>query len=119
MTPAVTQVERSALIRALASFADNISSVGVFGSRATGVARENSDIDLVIYGSLDSKSERRLWTLLEDSHLPVPVDLVVYSRIDNPLLKAHIDAVGAQLFTHEELAAEKNGSSGFGGTADL
>jgi predicted nucleotidyltransferase len=115
----VTPLERNVLIKALASFADTISSVGVFGSRATGIARENSDIDLVIYGDLDSRSERRLWTILEDSNLSVPVDLVVYSRINNPLLKEHIDAVGTQLFTHEELAREKNTSPHLDGSTGL
>jgi predicted nucleotidyltransferase len=95
--------ERRILAEAFSAFADRIKSVGVFGSRATGLSRENSDIDLVVYGDLDEKSERRLWTMLEDSSLPVSVDLVVYARINNPLLKDHIDAVGTELFTQEDL----------------
>jgi uncharacterized protein len=105
--PAITNEQRRVLIGALAQFSDQIASVGVFGSRATGTARENSDIDLVIYGDLDSKSERRLWTILDESNLPVGVDLVVYSRINNPLLKQHIDSVGVPLFMQDDLKQAK------------
>lgn len=106
----VTNEERKILTSALASFADRIRSVGVFGSRATGAARQNSDIDLVIYGDLDAKSERRLWTILEDSSLPVSVDLVVYNRINNPLLKNHIDTVAVELFTRADLKRDRSTS---------
>jgi len=104
----ITAEQRAILFQALAPFADKISSVGLFGSRATGAARENSDIDLVIYGELDTKSERRLWTTLDESRLPVAVDLIVYSRINNPLLKEHIDASGAELFSRKDLSDSKD-----------
>lgn len=100
----ITAEQRAILADALTPFADKITSVRLFGSRATGIARENSDIDLVIYGELDTRSERRLWTSLDESHLPVAVDLVVYSRINNPLLKEHIDLSAVELFSQENLA---------------
>jgi predicted nucleotidyltransferase len=107
----ITEKERRVLSAVLAPFANAITEVGIFGSRATGLARKNSDIDLVIYGDLDVKAERRLWTLLEDSDLPVSVDLVVYSRINSPLLKEQIDTVAAPLFTQQELLDERHGRS--------
>lgn len=104
MTAAMlTERDREALADVLGQFAENIERVDVFGSRATGAARSNSDIDLVVYGDLDEKAERRLWTLLEDSNLPLSVDLVVYSRIKNDLLREHVDAVGSPLFTRQDL----------------
>lgn len=104
LLPSLTPKQRSTLLTALAPFAAEIERVALFGSRATGFARENSDIDLVIYGELDSKSERRLWTAFDESDLSVPVDVVAYSRINNPLLKQHIDDVAIPLFEHDELA---------------
>lgn len=102
-TVLISERERVTLSEVLAQFAEKIESVGVFGSRATGAAQPGSDIDLVIYGDLDEKSERRLWTILEDTNLPTAVDLVVYSRIANDLLKEHIDAVAVPLFSHQDL----------------
>ena len=55
----------------LVLFSEKIDYVGLFGSRATGRYRPNSDIDLVIYGPIDEKTTDRLFTLLNDSNLPV------------------------------------------------
>ena len=106
--PVLTERERETLLRVLAPFAERIESIGLFGSRATGRARPDSDIDLVIYGDLDAKSERRLWTMFDETDLSVSVDPVAYSRIKNSLLREHIDSVGVQLFTQEDLKRERN-----------
>jgi uncharacterized protein len=101
--PLLTPQQRETLLHVLAPFADRIERVGVFGSRAAGQARANSDIDLVLYGDIDAATERRIWTLLEDTNLAVSVDVVAYARIDRPALKAHIDAVALTLFEKAEL----------------
>ncbi len=71
--------------------------VAVFGSRATGKARPNSDLDLVIRGAAE-------WTLLadirmefEESLLPLKVDLLSYETLTNERLRAHIDRVALPL----------------------
>ncbi len=87
----------------LCPYAKNIEKVGLFGSRATGKYRSNSDIDMVLYGDLDEKTLDRIWTLFEESLLPVKVDVSAYNLIDYPPLKAHIDEVMKVLFTREEL----------------
>ncbi len=97
--------ERLALLRTFAPFADCIEEVRLFGSRATGHASPGSDIDLALFGDIDALVERRLWTDLDESSLPVAVDLVVYNRIDSTLLKQHIDAVSVPLFNRSDLAA--------------
>ena len=43
--------ELNIITRILKPYAAKISQVKIFGSRATGKYRKNSDIDLVIYGS--------------------------------------------------------------------
>lgn len=101
--PALSVRERDTLARVLAPFADRIERVGVFGSRAGGQPRPNSDIDLVLYGDIDEALERRLWTLLEDANLPVSVDVIAYSRINHPPLKTHVDAAAITLFDQAEL----------------
>lgn len=98
--------DRGRLLRAvLAPYADKIDRVAVFGSYATGRARPNSDIDLVIYGRLDSGEIDRLYTLFDDSALSVTVDVVAYDDALYPPLKAHIDAVAVTLFDHDDLKA--------------
>ncbi|WP_417905192.1 nucleotidyltransferase family protein [Candidatus Tisiphia endosymbiont of Micropterix aruncella] len=86
----------------LLPFSKQIESVGLFGSRATGSYRPNSDIDIVIYGSLDEKTLDRIFTLLNDSNLPVKVDVQSYDLITYPPLKEHIDANMLLLFTHDQ-----------------
>lgn len=101
--PTLTERERAVLKGVLSRFADRIERVGVFGSRATGKARPNSDIDLVLYGDVDSDLENRLWTLLEDSDLAVTVDLAAYPLVVHPGLKRHIDATAVTVFTRSDL----------------
>ena len=87
----------------LLPFAENIESVGLFGSRAIGKYRSNSDIDMVIYGNLSEKTADRIATLFTDSSLPVKVDVISYNHIAYPPLKVHIDSVVKSLFNHEDL----------------
>lgn len=82
----------------LSPFAYQIDQVGLFGSRATGTYRENSDIDLVIYGQLNKDVADRLWTLFDESNLPMKIDVHVYELITYPPLKEHIDAAMCPLF---------------------
>ena len=84
--------------RILLPFLDQIEHVGLFGSRASGLYRPNSDIDLVIYGSLDEKAMDRIFTLLNDSNLPFKVDVQVYDLINYLPLKNHIDSNMLLLF---------------------
>jgi len=91
------------LRKILSPFAGQIERVGFFGSRATGRYRANSDIDMVIYGSIDEKTMDRLFTLLNDSNLPFKIDLVVYNLISYQSLKKHIDDNMLLLFTRDQL----------------
>ncbi|MBT3071419.1 nucleotidyltransferase domain-containing protein [Rhodomicrobium sp. Az07] len=87
----------------LAPFADSITRVGVFGLRATGTFRPDSDIDMVLHGQITDALVDRLWTLFDASSLPLKVDLVGYDLIAYPPLQEHIDAVEKTLFTREDL----------------
>ena len=82
----------------LRPYASRLEMVGLFGSRATGTYRENSDIDLVLYGAVDQSDVDRLYTLFEESLLPMTVDVTAYHLICYPPLKAHITEVMRPLF---------------------
>lgn len=90
----------------LQPFAQKIECVGLFGSRATGLYRPNSDIDIVIYGSLDENAINRIFTLLNDSNLPMTVDVQAYNLITYQSLKEHIDNNMLLLFTQDHFLAE-------------
>jgi len=90
----------------LRPYLDKISKVGLFGSRATGTYRENSDVDMVLYGSLDANDVDRLHTLFDDSSLPMSVDVSAYHLIEYPPMRAHIEAVMKPLFADAQSARD-------------
>ena len=98
----LTADHRDLLRDILATAGDRIDRVAVFGSRATGRYRPNSDLDLVLYGSADQAACDRLWTLFQESPLPFSVDVVSYAAIDSPPLRTHIDAVARPLFVRTD-----------------
>lgn len=103
MTAGVSDRDRGLIGKVLAPYADCIERASIFGSRALGNARANSDIDLVLYGNLTEQDIDRLWTMFDESALSVSVDVVAYSDELYPALKRHIDAVAMPLFTRVDL----------------
>ncbi|MFN7309776.1 MAG: nucleotidyltransferase domain-containing protein [Vampirovibrionales bacterium] len=97
MTHGLTDANIEEISRVLRPFFPPIEKIALFGSRATGTYKPYSDIDLVLYGNIDDALVNRLWTLFDESHLPVKVDLHAYDLIQYPPLKAHIDAVAVNL----------------------
>lgn len=89
----------------LMPFAGRISLVGLFGSRATGAWRPESDIDLVLYGPLTQADIDRIRTLFMESDLPIQVDVCLYDQLIGTPLRAHVDRVMRPLFRGEMLAA--------------
>ena len=76
-----------------------IETVHIFGSRAKGVFKTGSDIDLAILNEgLGFIELMRLKSDFEDSTLPYHVDVVYYPEVNNPDLKAHIDRVGKTFY---------------------
>lgn len=94
----------------LAEFADEITQVDLFGSRATGNHRSNSDVDLVVHGSVKDSTIDRLWTLFNESNLPFSVDIASYESMTYRPLKRHVDAVGRRLFSAQEIQTGKKSS---------
>lgn len=99
----LTPSQKNILKEILRPFANQIDMVGLFGSRARGLYRDNSDIDLVIYGNLSEDESNRLWTLFDASPLPIKVDVNIYALITYAPLKQHIDAVMQPLFSKDDL----------------
>lgn len=73
----------------------SIDRVILYGSRAKGNYRYNSDIDLTLIGEQLTYSElAQIDNDLDDLLLPYTIDLSIYHHIDNPDLIEHIARVG-------------------------
>ncbi len=95
-----------AVIREILSlYADEIVSVDLYGSRAAGTHRPDSDVDLVLHGTVEKHHVDRLRTLFIESSLPFSVDLTTRDDVAWPPLKRHVTAVARPLFTREDLKA--------------
>ena len=99
----LSQKHLETIKRVLAPWAEHIAQVDLFGSRATGSYRPNSDVDLVLHGDLPEKHIDRLWTLFHESNLPFSVDVKGYESITYLPLKMHVDRVRKLLFTQSDL----------------
>lgn len=72
-----------------------IYSVVLYGSRAKGNFRPNSDIDFTLKGdSLNLKILFKIETDLDDLLLPFKMDVSVFDKIENQDLIEHINRVG-------------------------
>ena len=99
----LTESQLKILLDILAPYGEQIGQVKLFGSRAQGTSRDNSDIDMVVYGDISDSIIDRLGTLFNESLLPISVDIIAYQPKLYPPLKRHIDTFGRVLFTQDEL----------------
>ncbi len=76
-----------------------VETVILYGSRAKGNHRPNSDIDLTLKGQgIDLSTQFRIETDLDDLLLPYKIDLSIFHRIENQELRDHIHRVGAVFY---------------------
>ena len=74
-----------------------IEKVLVYGSRAKGNFRPNSDIDLTVIAPKMSLTEiLKIENEIDDLLLPYKVDLSLFHKIDNKSLIDHIQRVGKE-----------------------
>lgn len=72
----------------------------VFGSRAKGNYRPDSDIDIAIKGQdLNTHDIIAMSVAFEEKEITHKIDLINYDNINEPALKDHIDRVGIELYS--------------------
>lgn len=87
-------------IRSVMQGYTDIKHLVLFGSRAKGLAKNGSDIDLAIMGSeIGFRELCKLGAKLDELDLPYKIDIINYDSITNQALKEHIDRVGIELFS--------------------
>lgn len=80
----------------------------LFGSRAMGLARGNSDVDIALYGEkLGLPDILYTASLLEDTPLPYQFDLISYASITSPDLLEHIRQYGKEMYRKESNPQKK------------
>lgn len=94
------------IAKVIAPYQEKIDCVGLYGSRATGTYRENSDIDLIFYGTLTANDLSALYTDFEESYLSKTVDVQAYHLIKSDGLKKDMDRVMLPFFTREKGSLE-------------
>jgi predicted nucleotidyltransferase len=80
-----------------------ISEIILFGSRAKGTYRNGSDIDIALKGRKLNLNDILNATLdIDKLLLPYKIDLVIYTRINEPALIEQINRVGVILFKRQK-----------------
>lgn len=75
-----------------------VEKVKIFGSRAIGNFRANSDIDLVLWGQIDEALLAKIAQALDDLPLPYLFDVKCYSDLSHLGLREHIDQYAKDLY---------------------
>lgn len=75
----------------------------IYGSRALGTHRPNSDIDLTLTGeNLNFSTLLKIENELDDLFLPYQIDLSIMSKIDNQNLINHINRAGKVFYKRNQ-----------------
>lgn len=91
--------ETIAQIQGVLSGFPELEKAVIYGSRAMGNFRFNSDIDLTLIGKKLGLTELlRIENELDDLLLPYQIDISLFHQIDNPELVNHIDEYGKTFF---------------------
>jgi len=80
-----------------------VSEAFIFGSRAKGVFRSGSDVDIALKGEKLSADivSRISYLLNEETTMPYKFDVLNYHSISNAELVNHIDRVGIRFYLKE------------------
>lgn len=75
-----------------------LQEVRLYGSRAKGNYRPNSDVDLALMGSVPALQTQALALALDELPMPYLFDVQAYDDIRYAPLREHIDRVGLLLY---------------------
>ncbi len=98
MTRTIQLTDRElALIREVVARHPGITGTIVFGSRAMGTARPESDIDLALEGIADPLQAQATAAELDELPLPYGFDVLALGAVQLPSLREHIQQVGVRI----------------------
>jgi type I restriction enzyme S subunit len=90
-------------IQTIFSAYEPVEKAVLYGSRAKGNYRHNSDIDISLVGiNIDLNLLLNIETKLDDLLLPYKMDLSIFHKIENPNLIEHINRVGITFYEKKQ-----------------
>lgn len=98
-----------ALVVAVLARHPEVREAWVFGSRAMGTYRPESDIDIALDGDVDDLLAARIEGELDELPLPYRFDVRAYPGVRHAPLREHIDRVKRRIFVHD--AGEPEGAT--------
>lgn len=90
-----------ALLRGVFLQVPELREVILFGSRAKGTHRPNSDVDLALIGLTGDLAAEAVAEALDNLPLPYRFDVKAYDTIHHRPLREHIDRVGVSIYRRE------------------
>jgi len=90
------------LLRAVFARHPQVSEAWVYGSRAMGTHRPESDVDIALYGEVDERLAARIAGELDELPLPHTFDVQAYPCVRHQPLREHIDRVRRPVFVRDE-----------------
>lgn len=85
------------LIRSVLSCHVYVTRAVVYGSRAKGTYKPNSDIDIALDGNISPLQAESIAGDLEELPLPYRFDVVALPHVANTALREHIERVGVEI----------------------
>ena len=85
-----------------------IAKAVLYGSRAKGTQRPESDIDLTLFGDVDPMGAERVASELEELPLPYRFDVSSYAAIRSEALLDHIHRVGVVVYESDPVLERRS-----------
>ena len=98
MTTPALKLDEIDLLRVVFRRHPEIEAVKLFGSRAKGVHRPYSDVDLAVWGDVDALRAEAIAGELDELPLPYRFDVMPFASIRLEPLRKHIERVGILLY---------------------
>ena len=98
MKPPALAAEELVLLRRVFARHPEITTVKLFGSRAKGTHAPNSDVDLALWGDVDSLRAERIAAELDELPTPYKYDVKAFDQIALRPLRDHIERVGVTIY---------------------
>jgi predicted nucleotidyltransferase len=77
----------------------SIEKVVLYGSRAKGMYRAGSDIDVSLFGNITHTELLSIETKIDDLLSPYLFDVSIFSEIESDELINHIECLGIEIYT--------------------
>ncbi len=103
MIPQLKEFEVEQILKVINNFKE-VEHAILFGSRATGKAKHNSDIDICLKGkNITSGIQNTIASYLDDLPLPYFFDVLNFDKVTNDRLKNHISQQGIDLLNSQNI----------------